>query len=130
MWTELLSELAEITPTLPESDRAGAWLRIARLYGDKLGHNEYGLTSLGEALKRRRGERKELVAVLDEKAKRAEGEEGLAVRREVAELFADRLGDRKNAIARYEALRTETPRDLHTLRALERLYQAEGRHEE
>src|SRR5581483_10084783 len=51
MWTELLSELAEIVPQLPEEDRAGSWVRIGRLYGDKLGHSEYALTSVEEALK-------------------------------------------------------------------------------
>jgi golgin subfamily B member 1 len=224
MWTELLSELAEVAPTLPESDRAEAWVRIARLYGDKLGHTEYALTSLDEALKlgpdsteaqemrigllrrlerwkeladalwkramqeespqkkgelyleqadlwesrlgdgaqaiasyrealradanlsearaaletllRRRNDWKDLVAALDEKAAVAaaspspSGEEAQAVRREVAELLAERLGDRKGAIERYEALRAETPGDLATLRALEKLYQNEGRHED
>jgi tetratricopeptide (TPR) repeat protein len=219
MWTELLSELAEVVPTLPELDRAAAWVRIARLYGDKLGHTEYALTSLNEALKlapdlteaqearitllrrserwkeladalwkraeqedssgkraelfieqadiyenrlsdgaqavrcyqqaleadstshdarsaleallRRRGEWKDLVAVLDEKAKHAgSAEEASMIRREVAELFADKLGDRKAAIERYEALRADSPRDLQTLRALERLYEQDGRHED
>jgi tetratricopeptide (TPR) repeat protein len=217
-WTELLSELAEIAPTLPESERAAAWLRIARLYADKLGNAEYALTSLGEALTlapeladaqemritllrraerwkdlaealwkraeqdespakkaelyleqadlyetrlsdgaqaircyqaaleadpsaqdarasleallRRRGEWKDLAAVLDEKARHASGDEALAIRREVAELTADKLADRKGAIVRYQLLKSEAPRDLVTLRALERLYQADGRHEE
>ena len=60
MWSELLAELAEVMPTLPDGERAQAWLRIARLYGDKLNAAEYALTSLDEALKldadaRRRG---------------------------------------------------------------------------
>ena len=38
-------------PTLPDGERAQAWLRIARLYGDKLNAAEYALTSLDEALK-------------------------------------------------------------------------------
>ena len=218
MWTELLSELAEVVPTLPESDRAEAWLRIARLYGDKLGHTDYALTSLDEALKlspdltdaqemrigllrrlerwkdladalwkramqeespakkaelyleqadlwesrlgdgaqaiasyrealradpnlseargaleallRRRNDWKELVLVLDEKAAMSSGEDAQVVRREVAELIAERLGDRKGAIERHESLRADAPRDLPTLRALEKLYEAEGRHED
>jgi golgin subfamily B member 1 len=218
MWTELLSELAEIVPTLPELDRAAAWVRIAKLYGDKLGHADYALTSVQEALKlapdnteaqemritllrraerwkdladalwkraeledspakkselfieqadiyesrlsdgakaaqcyrealeadasshdargalesllRRRGEWKDLIAVLDDKATHASGEDVLAIKREVAELYAERLSDRKSAIERYAALLSEAPRDLPTLRALERLYQAEGRHED
>src|SRR5258706_1622507 len=51
MWTELLSELAELVPQLPDEDRAQSWVRIARLYGDKLGHHDYALTSVEEALK-------------------------------------------------------------------------------
>jgi tetratricopeptide (TPR) repeat protein len=218
MWTELLAELAEVVPTLPERDRAAAWVRIARLYGDKLNHTDHALTSLDAALKleptstdahemrvtllrrgerwkelaealwkraeqesspahkaelyleqadihesrladgaqaarcyqqaleadpssqgarnaletllRRRGEWKELVRALDDKARAASGDEANQIRREVAELCADKLGDRKAAIERYESLRTESPQDLPTLRALERLYEAEGRHED
>jgi tetratricopeptide (TPR) repeat protein len=218
MWTELLAELTEIVPSLPEEARAAAWVRIARLYGDKLGHVEYALTSIAEAVKlapdnaeaqamrvgllrraerwkdladalqlsaeheaspgerstlyleladlyetrlgdggqaihcyrkaieadplaeeargaleallRRRGDWKELVQLLDVKATSLSGEEATALKREVAEILAERLGDKRGAIDRYEALRTETPRDLTVLRALERLYQQEGRHED
>lgn len=219
MWTELLAELAEIVPSLPgEAERAAAWVRIARLYGDKLSHGEYALTSIDEALKlapenteaqemritllrraerwkeladalwkragqedapakkaelfleqadiyesrlsdgaqavrcyqealeadpssndarsaleallRRRAEWKDLVKVLDDKARSLSGEESQAVKREIAELFADKLSDRKTAIERYEALKAEVPGDLPTLRALERLYQSEERHED
>ena len=51
MWNELLSELAEVVPTLPDGERAQTWLRLARLYGDKLNAAEYALTALDEALK-------------------------------------------------------------------------------
>jgi tetratricopeptide (TPR) repeat protein len=218
MWTELLSELAEIVPAMNEAERPAAWVRIARLYGDKLGHVEYALTSVEEALKqkpegatlaeaqelrigllrraerwkdladalglraamedgaalkcemlleqadllesrlgdtqgaiaayrmaleadpssddaraaleallRRSGAFRELIPILDEKARMASPEEAVLIRREAAELLAERLGDRKAAIERYEALRAEAPRDLVMLRALERLYREEGR---
>jgi tetratricopeptide (TPR) repeat protein len=207
MWSELLSELAEVMPTLPDGERAQAWLRIARLYGDKLNAAEYALTSLDEALKlepaldeaaelriglykrlerwgelaaalaeagrfveqaevlearigdavqaaaayrkalekdalahearaaleqllRRKGEWRELAAVLDERVKYATGEEERALRGEAAALFADRLDDRKQAIARYEELAKDEPRDLVVLRALERLYVADGQEKE
>lgn len=203
MWSELLSELAEVMPTLPDGERAQAWLRIAKLYGDKLNAAEYALTSLDEALKlepaledaaelriallrrlerwsdlattlgaagrfveqaevlearlgdaagaaaayrqaldqdplqhearaaletllRRAGEWRALAGVLDERAQYATGEEARALKAEAASLFADRLDDRKQAIARYEALASEDPRDLTVLRALERLYSADG----
>ncbi len=221
MWTELLSELAEIVPTLPDKERAAAWIRVARLYGDKLGHGEYALTSLDEALRlqpegadllaaqemrisllrrlekwselaqalgeraksetvgskraelyleqadlfegrigdgaqaitayrsaiaadpkaldapaaleallRRRGEHAPLVELLTERAKSAVGDESLAIRREIAEILAEKLNDKKTAIERYEAILKEEPKDLPSLRALERLYVAVERHED
>lgn len=203
MWSELLSELAEVMPTLPDEERAQAWLRMARLYGDKLNAAEYALTSLDEALKlkpeladanelrlellrrvqrwsdlaaalgeaekfveqasvleqhlgdgaaaaaayrkalaadpmqhearaaletllRRTNDWRALVDVLDERAKYATGEEKRALEVEAAALCADRLDDKKQALLRYEALADEDPRDLPTLRALERLYLADG----
>lgn len=221
MWTELLSELAEIVPTLPDKDRAAAWIRIARLYGDKLGHAQYALTSLEEALRlspegadllaahemrisllrrlekwpelaaalseraksesngpkraelyleqadllegrigdgaqaitayraaiaadpkaldapaaleallRRRAEHAPLVELLTERVKSAAGDEALAIRREIAEILAEKLGDKKGAIERYESLIKDEPKDLPSLRALERLYVAVERHED
>ncbi len=198
-----LSELAEVMPTLPDGERAQAWLRLARLYGDKLNAAEYALTSLDEALKlepeladaaelrislykrlerwsdlaaalaetgrfveqaevldarlgdtaqaaaayrralekdplqhearaaleallRKSGDWRALVAVLDERVEYAAVEEARALESEAAALFADRLDDRKQAIERYEALAAEDARDLGVLRALERLYQADG----
>ncbi|HEX9101034.1 MAG TPA: tetratricopeptide repeat protein, partial [Polyangia bacterium] len=203
MWSDLLSELAEVMPTLPDGERAQAWLRIARLYGDKLNQAEYALHSLDEALKlepeladaaelritlykrmerwaeltaaleaagrfveqaevlesrlgdatqaaaayrkaleqdplqhearaaletllRKSGEWRALVTVLDERVQYATVEEARALKAEAAALFADRLDDRKQAIVRYEALAAEDPRDLTVLRALERLYSADG----
>jgi tetratricopeptide (TPR) repeat protein len=216
MWSELLGELAEVIPTLPDGERAHAWLRIARLYGDKLNAAEYALTSLDEALKlaphggagesdpsladaqemrigllrrlerwaelasalgeaeqyveqadvlesrvgdgagaaaayrralaqdplqhdaraalgelhRRHGQWRELATVLDERAGYAVGEEARALKTEAAALFAERLDDKKQGIARYEALAADDSRDLATLRALERLYQADGQDKE
>lgn len=203
MWSELLSELTEVMPTLPDPERAQAWLRIARLYGDKLNAAEYALTSLEqalaldptladaaelrvalykrlerwgelaaalaaagrfveqaevlesrlgdatgaaaayraalqkdplhhearsalEALLRRSGEWRALAAVLDERVAYASVDEARALRAEAAALFADRLDDRKQAIERYEALAADDARDLVVLRALERLYAADG----
>ena len=206
-WSELCVELVEVMPTLPDGERARAWLRLAHLYGDKLNAAEYALTSLDQALKidsslseaaelrvsllrrlerwdelatalgdagrfveqaevlesrlgdgmqavaayqralaadplqhearaalelalRKVGSWRELVRVLDERAAYAATDEARALKAEAAALFADRLGDRKEAIARYEALAAEEPRELPTLRALERLYQADGQERE
>jgi tetratricopeptide (TPR) repeat protein len=207
MWSELLAELTEVMPTLPDGERAQAWLRIARLYGDKLNAAEYALTSLDEALKleptledaaelrislykrlerwsdlsaaladagryveqaevlesrigdaaqaaaaykqalakdpqqhearaaleqllRKHNEWRELAAVLDERVPYASVDEARALKAEAAGLFADRLDDRKQAIERYQALAADEPRDLTVLRALERLYQADGQEKE
>src|SRR5262249_49222106 len=85
--------------------------------------------ALGE-LHRRHGQWRELATVLDERAGYAAGEEARALKAEAAALLAERLDDKKQAIARYEALAADDPRDLATLRALERLYQAEGQDKE
>jgi tetratricopeptide (TPR) repeat protein len=80
-----------------------------------------------EALYFRRGEHGALVQLLEEKAARTTGPEQDLLRRRIAELCADHLGDRPLAIRHYEAILAEAPADLKVLRALERLYQAEGR---
>lgn len=68
----------------------------------------------------------DVVRVLDELA--ASGaDDAHALRLEAAELTAGKLDDRASAIARYEALVQETPGDLAVLRALDLLYEAEGR---
>ena len=218
MWAELLKEYSEIVPALAQTARAAHWLRVARLYADKLGHDEYALGALDEALKvephhaeaeglridllrrvqkwrlladalgaradheaeaarkgelyleqgdvlesrlsdgpgaaaayrralavepqsrdalsalehlhRRAGEYGSLIGVLDQKIQAAGGEEALALRKEAAALAADKLGDRKAAIERYEALRADDEKDLGVLAALENLYLAEGRVED
>jgi tetratricopeptide (TPR) repeat protein len=224
-WTELLAELTEIVPSLPENDRGGAWLRIARLYGERLGHLEYALTSVNEAVRlfgspgsesvpaakeaqalrlsllgraekwreladalsesaeiesdalkrselyaeqadvlearlgdgagaaksyrkaleaqpgavelrgaleallRRRGDWKALCDALTERAALTSGEEAMGLHREAAEILAEQLDDRRAAIERYEEILKAQPHDLPTLRALERLYEQEGRHD-
>jgi tetratricopeptide (TPR) repeat protein len=71
----------------------------------------------------------DLVRGLDEQAA-AGGDDALAQKREAAELCAGKLDDRAAAIGRYEALVAEAPSDLAVLRALDLLYEAEGRQEE
>src|SRR5206468_11814675 len=60
-----------------------------------------------EMLLRTSGEWRQLAAVLDERVQYATVEEARALKSEAAALFADRLDDRKQAIARYEALAAE-----------------------
>jgi tetratricopeptide (TPR) repeat protein len=77
---------------------------------------------------RRRGDHAELARLLEERVADPEldADEQLAVRRELAELAA-RRGDRAAALAAWEAVRAAAPGDLDALRALERLYQEDGR---
>ncbi len=215
MWSELLAEYTAIAPQLKQELRAPHWTRVARLYGEKLGHAEYALTSVEEALKadpfhrealelkidllrkgekwkelttalgtraenevdtakrfelyleqadlfetrlsdgpaaakayrgalsaepgnaealgalehlhRRRGEFQPLLAVLDEKIQHLPRDRAVELRKEAAALAADKLADRKAAIERYETLRHDGDADLGVLKALEALYDAEGR---
>ncbi len=50
-WTELLAELTEVVPSLPEDERGAAWMRISRLYSERLSNLEYALTSVAEAVR-------------------------------------------------------------------------------
>jgi tetratricopeptide (TPR) repeat protein len=141
-WAELIGELSESVSELPLDDRADAWVYIGGLYEKRLGHPDqalacyrYAVDSDGdcaearqrlEALLRARGEHAELVRMLEERLLRAPALEQRAVALELAALHAQ-LGDRQEAIHRYEELRAQLPGDLALLRALAPLYEAEGR---
>jgi tetratricopeptide (TPR) repeat protein len=103
-WDSLTEEFGELEPQLPASVRAPLHRRTAR-WAD-------------------------LARTLDQQVEQASGEEARQLRSEVAELYADKLGDRAAAIDRYETLLRDTPRDLVVLRALERLYDQTGRNRE
>jgi len=228
-WVDLLTALRELMPQLPVASHPELWLRIARLYGEKLNHVDYALASLAEAQKleikdaglrrrvlelrvelNRRAERwkdlaeslgllagsageseggkerqidlyleqgelyearlsdgisaiaafkkaraaapdsrdvlsalehslrrhsswVDLIAVLDDKCAQldasgngADAAAALDCRREAARLCAEHQNDRKQAIARWEAVRSVAPGDVETLRALEKLYSQDG----
>lgn len=222
LWVELLGALRELMPQFAAEARPELWLRIARLYGEKLNHAEYALASLAEVQKleltdaalrlrtselranlTRRAERwkelaealgqlaaevqererkidlyleqgdlyesrlsdgvsamaafkkahtadpdsrdalqalehslrrhlnwPDLTQLLDAKASQAErrgdAEGALESRREAAQLCTEHLSDRKQAIERWEVIRSQQPKDLQALRALEKLYSHEG----
>lgn len=221
-WADLLTALREKLPSLPAGERPALWVRIARLYGDKLNHADYALASIAEAQKLdikdeaakrelltlrvelcRRSERwkdlaealgrlaeeteaadkkldlfleqgeiyesrlsdgvsaatafkkarladpssrdvlaalehalrrstnwADLISLLDEKAELLgkAGEDGAALRarREAAQLHAEHQSDKKATAERWEAVRKAAPGDIDALRALEKLYAAEG----
>ncbi len=83
-----------------------------------------------EHVLRRHASWTDLIAVLDDKAAlfdQADDAQGaLRAQREAAQLVTEHGGDRKAAIARWEALRSKAPGDLDGLRALEKLYSQEG----
>ncbi|MCW3030604.1 MAG: Tetratricopeptide 2 repeat protein, partial [Solirubrobacterales bacterium] len=101
-WDEVASELASL-PSLPPKVRGELARRLERW--------------------------PELVAALDEQAA-IDPDNAQALAREAAELCAGKLDDRPGAIERYEALVAQTPGDLAVLRALDLLYEAEGRQAE
>src|SRR5262249_31005636 len=131
-WTELAAALGEagrfveqaevLDGHLGDAGLATAAYRKA-LEKDPLQHEARAAL---ENLLRKASEGRALAGVLDERVEYATGEEARALRAEAAALFADRLDDRKQAIARYEALAGDDKRDLTVLRALERLYSADG----
>src|SRR6185312_8648722 len=114
-WSELLSELAEVMPTLPDGERAQAWLRLSKLYGEKLGSAEYALTALDEALKLdpELAEAGELRIGLYKRLERwselqqAYGDSGRFV--EQAEVLEARIGDSAGAAAAYRAALDKEP---------------------
>lgn len=83
-----------------------------------------------EHVLRRHASWTDLIALLDDKAglleKAGDLDASLRAQREAAQLHTEHGGDRKSAIARWEALRQKAPTDLDTLRALEKLYAQEG----
>ncbi|HTM21794.1 MAG TPA: SIR2 family protein, partial [Kofleriaceae bacterium] len=72
-----------------------------------------------------------LAKVLEERAEvlelAGESQNAGAVRRELATLRAQKLGDLEGAIGKYEATLENDPRNIATLRALEELYEKVGR---
>ena len=141
-WSELVSALEEAAPELAPEDQSDAWVHVGNIYEQRLGHPDQamrcyrsGAASDGrcpearrrlEALLRARGEYAELVRLLDERAVSAPELERRGIAYELADLYAQ-LGNRKEAIARYEELRREEPCDLLVLRALEALYRLDQR---
>jgi tetratricopeptide (TPR) repeat protein len=147
-WPELASALARAAET--ETDRARVVelrLQLGDVQAARLGDASAAIATYervlaedsaapgaGEALNAleklaRRNERwTELARVLDEKARRA-GDPVVAarLRRERAELLADRQSDTDAAVHELEAVLAGNPDDRAALRAIEKLYEKQGR---
>ncbi|HZS37781.1 MAG TPA: SIR2 family protein, partial [Polyangia bacterium] len=103
---------------------ANAWDRVAAELGE-------ALSSLPAAVRvplcRKLERWAELLAALDEQAAQLGATEARSLELEAAALCAEKLGERAAAIARYQAIAASAPRDLDVLRALEKLYDDDGR---
>ena len=142
LWGELLSALRELLPQFDAKARPELLLRIARLYGEKLNHLEYALTSLGEAQKldisdaatrlkmlemrvelTRRAERwKDLAEAIGQLAaalSEDEGERKIDLYLEQGDLYESRLSDSVSAIAAFKKARAHGPVSRDALQALE-----------
>jgi Tfp pilus assembly protein PilF len=143
-WVELLSALREVINAghLPLPVRADLWVRIARLYGDKLNHLDYALTSLQEAQKlditdastrrqlrelrvdlTRRAEKwKDLAEALGQLAAEvAERERRIDLYLEQGDIYETRLSDGVSAAAAFRKALDADERSRDALTALEHL---------
>ncbi len=144
-WQELLAEYTEQVNELERTDRSAAgdlWVKIGRWYGEHLGHLEYAIHSVQQALRldpnhtgalaavaelqRRRGSWAELIETL---AKHAQVEPDARKRTELyldlGEQFENRLQDPLQAIAAYQNALTADSSSVPTLTALDRLYRGQ-----
>ncbi|MDW8283151.1 MAG: tetratricopeptide repeat protein [Myxococcales bacterium] len=141
-WVELLTALREVMGQLPPEQRADVWVRIARLYGDKLNHLDYALTSLAEAQKLevadpgtrrqmrelrvelcRRAERwKDLAEALGQLAAEVDDRERrIDLYLEQGDLYEARLADGVSAAAAFRKALEIDPQSRDALTALEHL---------
>lgn len=144
-WTELVAEFVALAPTLPEagadgqSVRADHWVRTARLYHERLGHAEYALNAVDQALALRpdHAEGRALRVTALRQAERwpelaealgqaASGEENAAQRAamylEQGDVSEARLGDHAGAARAYRAALAAVPGSAEALAALELLH--------
>ncbi|MCB9563808.1 MAG: tetratricopeptide repeat protein [Kofleriaceae bacterium] len=141
-WQDLLAEYSQQVADLENTDRSAAadlWVKIGRWYGEHLGHIEYAIHSVQQALRldanhtgalaavaelqRRRGSWAELIETL---SKHAQVEPDADKRNELyldlGEQFENRLQDPLQAIAAYQNALASQPASVPALTALERLY--------
>lgn len=149
-WVELLTEMRDLVPRQPRGEQAVLWLRIARLYGEKLNHHEYALASLGEAQKLGipDGEKKALLLLRTDLSRRAQRWKDLAdalgqlaelceekdkcvdCYMEQGELLETRLSDGAAAIDAYKKARQADPNSRDALVALEHTLRRAARWDE
>jgi tetratricopeptide (TPR) repeat protein len=136
--TQTLADLGEVYETQLASTAKAieAYGDAAEIACDANDNNvlfERTLTAL-ERLLRRAEDWVELARVLDKRAEVAQesgdSSRAAAIRRELATLRAEKLGDLEGAIQRYEAAVSANPSDATALKALVELYDQTGRTED
>lgn len=146
-WNDLLGVYQRLRDAAKEDGdkqaEAEVLRKVAAIWVDKLGNPQRALEPLGELLELLPGDRgaRDMMAKIheqrrdwralislrrDELAER-EGEEALALRLELAHLAEDRLGDRREAIAGWNAVLEHHGEQEKALEALARLYEREAR---
>ncbi|HEX9289657.1 MAG TPA: tetratricopeptide repeat protein, partial [Anaeromyxobacteraceae bacterium] len=146
--TEHAEELAAVYEDeferLPPAAAAEVALTLGALHEEKLGSPEAAVGWLERArrldpagapralagldrLYRAAGKHAELADVLEAEAALASADERVAFLFRLGQLSDEQLGDAARAARAYEALVAQDPRQTAALRALERIYEAEGR---
>jgi tetratricopeptide (TPR) repeat protein len=139
-WNDLLTEYTTVARGMPDPKQASdLWVKIARWYDSALDHTEYAIASAKEALShdpdhveamaaladfyRKRGQWKELVAILGKHAElEQDSERKVEVLLALAETFEVQLADVGQATACYESALRADERCLRAIDALERLH--------
>jgi len=139
-WNDLLGEYTQIAQTIQEPTAAcSLWVKIGRWYGDQLGHMDYAIESLKQALDKvpnepsalaglatyyRKTERwKELVSTVSALSQQeTDPEKKVDLYIGQADVYEDELGQTDRAIAAYQRALAVDERSVEALRLLERLY--------
>ena len=146
-WNDLLGVYQRLRDAAKEDGDAAAEAdvlrKVAAIWVEKLGNPQRALEPLAELLELLPGDRgardmmakiheqrrdwRALIALRREELAEREGEDGLELRLELAGLAEDKLGDRREAIAGWNAVLQHHGEHEKALEALARLYERESR---
>ncbi|PRP91005.1 tetratricopeptide repeat protein [Enhygromyxa salina] len=146
-WNDLLGVYQRLRDAAQEDQdktaEADVLRKVAAIWVEKLGNPQRALEPLAELLELLPGDRgaremmakiheqrrdwRALIALRREELAEREGEEGLDLRLELARLAEDKLGDRREAIAGWNAVLLHHGEHEKALEALARLYERESR---
>jgi len=139
-WNDLLAEYTQIAQTIQEPQAACAlWVKIGRWYGDQLGHLDYAIESLRQALDkvsndpaalsalttyyRKTQKWKDLVGTLSALAQQeTDPEKKVDLYLSQADVYEDELGQTDRAIAAFQRALAVDESNAEALRLLERVY--------